>query len=115
MPGWRTRTCGCPPTAAACSTRTATHGWKAAAPAIPPRRRAPPAVDDRTVLRMLRAVQYVQIGGERRRLTFRALDVEQIGYVYEGLLELEVRTADDVVLGLARPAAWPRKSSTTAR
>jgi hypothetical protein len=68
-----------------------------------------PAVDDRTVLRMLRAVQYVQIGGERRRLTFRTLDVEQIGYVYEGLLELEVRTADDVILGLARPGRWPRK------
>jgi len=69
----------------------------------------PPAVDDRTVLRMLRAVQYVNIGGERRRLTFRALDVEQIGYVYEGLLELEVRTAETVVLGLARPPRWPQK------
>ena len=69
----------------------------------------PPAVDDRTVLRMLRAVQYVTIGGERRRLTFRALDVEQIGYVYEGLLELEVRTAAEVVLGLARPPRWPQK------
>jgi hypothetical protein len=68
----------------------------------------PPAVDDRTVLRMLRAVQYVTLDGERRRLTFRALDVEQIGYVYEGLLELEVRTATDVVLGLTRPAKWPR-------
>ena len=68
-----------------------------------------PAVDDRTVLRMLRAVQYVQIGGERRQLTFRTLDVEQIGYVYEGLLELEVRTADDVILGLVRPGRWPRK------
>jgi hypothetical protein len=69
----------------------------------------PPAVDDRTVLRMLRAVQYVQIGGERRRLTFRALDVEQIGYVYEGLLELEIRSAADVTLGLTRPGTWPRK------
>jgi hypothetical protein len=69
----------------------------------------PPAVDDLTVLRMLRAVQFVTIGGERRRLTFRALDVEQIGYVYEGLLELEVRTATDVVLGLARPPRWPQK------
>ena len=68
----------------------------------------PPAVDDRTVLRMLRAVQYVELGGERRRLTFRAIDVEQIGYVYEGLLELEVRTADDVVLHFVRPAKWPR-------
>lgn len=67
-----------------------------------------PAVDDRTVLRMLRAVQYVEAGGERRRLSFRALDVEQIGYVYEGLLELEVRTAEDVVLGMVRPPKWPR-------
>ena len=67
------------------------------------------AVDDRTVLRMLRAVQYVVIGGERRRLTFRALDVEQIGYVYEGLLELEVRTATETVLGLERPNKWPQK------
>ena len=69
----------------------------------------PPAVDDRTVLRMLRAVQYVVIGGERRRLTFRALDVEQIGYVYEGLLELEVRTATETVLGLSRPSKWPQR------
>jgi len=68
----------------------------------------PPAVDDRTVLRLLRAVQYVEVGGERRRLTFRALDVEQIGYVYEGLLELEVRTAPEVILGLVRPPSWPK-------
>lgn len=68
----------------------------------------PPAVDDRTVLRMLKAVQEVNLGGERRRLSFRTLDVEQIGYVYEGLLELEVRTADEVVLCLARPTTWPR-------
>jgi len=67
----------------------------------------PPAVDDATVLRLLRAVQYVEIGGERRKLTFRALDVEQIGYVYEGLLELEVRTANEVVLQLARSKDWP--------
>ncbi len=68
----------------------------------------PPAVDDRTVLRLLRAVQYVEVGGERRRLTFRALDVEQLGYVYEGLLELEVRTAAEVTLSLIRPAGWPK-------
>jgi len=61
---------------------------------------APPPVDDLTVLRMLEAVQYVRLHGERRRLTFRALDVEQIGYVYEGLLELEVRTAGEPVFGL---------------
>lgn len=68
----------------------------------------PPAVDDRTVLRLLRAVQYVTIDGAARKLTFRALDVEQIGYVYEGLLELEVRTADEVMLCLHRPPKWPK-------
>lgn len=66
-----------------------------------------PAVDDLTVLQMLEAVQYVTIGGESRRLTFRALDVEQIGYVYEGLLELEVRTTQETMLGLVRPPKWP--------
>ena len=84
-----------PPTAAACSTPTATPGSKG-------RDGTPPPVDDLTVLRMLDAVQYVRLYGERRRLTFRALDVEQIGYVYEGLLELEVRTATEPVL-LLRP------------
>lgn len=63
---------------------------------------SPPPVDDLTVLRILDAVQYVRLYGERRRLTFRALDVEQIGYVYEGLLELEVRTAAEPVLMLRR-------------
>lgn len=62
-----------------------------------------PPVDDLTVLQMLEAVQFVRIGGESRRLSFRTLDVEQIGYVYEGLLELEVRTATEPVLFLRRP------------
>lgn len=65
----------------------------------------PPPVDDLTVLRMLEAVQYVRLRGERRRLTFRALDVEQIGYVYEGLLELEVRTAAEPVIRLRQQTA----------
>ncbi len=72
----------------------------------------PPAIDDATVRRMLRAVQYVELGTgadrELRRLTFRALGVEQIGYVYEGLLELEVRTAEEIVVHLERPKDWPR-------
>lgn len=61
-----------------------------------------PAVDDLTVLRMLEAVQYVRLRGEQRRLSFRTLDVEQIGYVYEGLLELEVRTATEPILFLRK-------------
>src|SRR5260370_11152139 len=39
-------------------------------------------IDDRTVLHALEALQYVTLAGERRRLSFRTLDVEQIGYVY---------------------------------
>jgi hypothetical protein len=37
---------------------------------------------------------------ERRRLSFRALDVEQIGHVYEGLLDHTVKRATEPVLGL---------------
>jgi hypothetical protein len=64
----------------------------------------PHTIDDRTMLHMLRAVQYVEIGTgrskERRALSFRSLDVEQIGYVYEGLLSFDAYHADDVVVGL---------------
>ncbi|WP_030902878.1 Eco57I restriction-modification methylase domain-containing protein [Streptomyces sp. NRRL F-5126] len=64
----------------------------------------PLPIDDRTVLHMLQSVQHVWIGTgrkrERRRLTFRTLDVEQIGYVYEGLLSYQGRRAEDTVVGL---------------
>ncbi|MDQ0777609.1 hypothetical protein QF026_006075 [Streptomyces aurantiacus] len=64
----------------------------------------PLPIDDRTVLHMLQSVQHVSIGTgrkrERRRLTFRTLDVEQIGYVYEGLLSYQGRRAEDTVVGL---------------
>ncbi len=89
------------------------EGGSAAPTSISGTATRPPAVDDATVLRLLRAVQYVEVGGERRRLTFRALDVEQIGYVYEGLLELEVRTATEVVLQLARSKDWPGGKETS--
>ncbi|WP_200815939.1 Eco57I restriction-modification methylase domain-containing protein [Nocardiopsis sp. JB363] len=61
-------------------------------------------IDDRTVLHMLKAVQYVRVGrgksAELRKLSFRALDVEQIGYVYEGLLSFDGFRAGDLVVGL---------------
>lgn len=57
-------------------------------------------VDDQAVLHMLAAVQRVTINRETRTLSFRALDVEQIGYVYEGLLSFDAYRADDVVVGL---------------
>lgn len=62
------------------------------------------AIDDQTVLHMLRAVQTVQVGTgrnkETRTLSFRQLDVEQIGYVYEGLLSYDGFRANDVMVGL---------------
>ena len=58
------------------------------------------AVDDRTVLHMLRSVQTVTVAGELRTVSFRTLTVEQIGYVYEGLLSFEGFRAADVVVGL---------------
>jgi len=60
----------------------------------------PLTVDDRTVLHMLRAVQTVTIAGELRTVSFRTLTVEQIGYVYEGLLSFEGLRAAETVVGL---------------
>ncbi|MEV0179016.1 DNA methyltransferase [Streptomyces sp. NPDC050625] len=64
-------------------------------------------IDDRTVLHMLQAVQEVRVGKgkdrEVRTLSFRALDVEQIGYVYEGLLSYDGRRATEHMLGLIGP------------
>ena len=52
----------------------------------------PLQVDNRTVLHLLEALQILQDklpGGksEPRRLSFKGLDVEQIGHIYEGLLD----------------------------
>ena len=60
----------------------------------------PLTVDDRTVLHMLRAVQTVTVGGELRTVSFRTLTVEQIGYVYEGLLSFEGFRAAETMVGL---------------
>lgn len=57
----------------------------------------PLPVDNRTVLLLLDAIQLYQ----GRTLSYRALDVEQIGYVYEGLLERTVIRASDTTLELS--------------
>jgi hypothetical protein len=66
----------------------------------------PLQVDNRTVLHLLEALQILQVklpGGksEPRRLSFKGLDVEQIGHVYEGLLDHTAFRSDKDVLGLA--------------
>jgi len=60
-----------------------------------------PAIDDRTLLRALESLQTLQFAKERRQVSYRSLDVEQIGYVYEGLLDQDARTADDWVVSIA--------------
>ncbi|MEI6415060.1 MAG: type IIL restriction-modification enzyme MmeI [Pseudomonadota bacterium] len=66
----------------------------------------PLPVNNRTVLHLLEALQLLQIrvpgGGpaEARRLSFRALDIEQIGHVYEGLLDHTAKRASEPFLGL---------------
>ena len=66
----------------------------------------PLPVNNRTVLHLLEALQLLQIkmpgGGkaEARRLSFRALDIEQIGHVYEGLLDHTAKRATEPFLGL---------------
>jgi hypothetical protein len=67
----------------------------------------PLPVDNRTTLHLLEALQLLEMrvpgggGAEKRRLSFIALDIEQIGHVYEGLLDHTAKRAPEPVLGLA--------------
>jgi hypothetical protein len=64
-----------------------------------------PRVSNRAVLHILDALQTLEVevsgGRERRPLSFRALGVEQIGHVYEGLLDHTAIRADAPALGLS--------------
>jgi hypothetical protein len=66
----------------------------------------PLAVNNRVVLHLLNSLQRLQVrvpgGGpaESRRISFRALGVEQIGHVYEGLLDRTAVRASAPVLGV---------------
>ena len=58
-------------------------------------------VSDRVMLHVLRSLQIARVKGqEARRLSFRDIDVEQIGYIYEGLLGYTCIRAEETVLGL---------------
>ena len=73
----------------------------------------PLPVDDRTMLHLLDALQTLEQGGARVLLSYQALDVEQIGHVYEGLLDhTAVRTTDTVARARrqARARARPRRA-----
>ena len=67
-----------------------------------------PRVSNRAVLHILDALQTLEVdvpgGRERRPLSFRALGVEQIGHVYEGLLDHTAIRADSPAVGLTGTA-----------
>lgn len=67
---------------------------------------SPLPINDRTMLHVLEALQFLVVPGvgqgERvtRRLSFRELGVEDIGHIYESLLDHTAKRADGHVLGL---------------
>lgn len=61
---------------------------------------SPLPIDNRTVLLLLTALQVLEQRGGAQLLSYRALDIEQIGHVYEGLLEYTVVRVPEVMLGL---------------
>jgi len=57
------------------------------------------------MLHALRSVQQAVLrGGEARRISFRDIDVEQIGYIYEGLLGYTALAVNETYLGLGGTA-----------
>ena len=73
--------------------RSGRESWKQLNP-------PPLPIDNRTVLLILESLQVLKHKGGAIPLSFRSLDVEQIGYIYEGLLEFTGTRADETLLGL---------------
>lgn len=60
----------------------------------------PLPIDNRTVLLLMTALQILEQKGGAQLLSYRALDIEQIGHVYEGLLEFTAARVPEITLGL---------------
>ncbi len=69
--------------------RTGAHPWRSELA-------APPRIDDRVTRSLLRSLLYLGAS----RVHFRSLEIEQIGHVYERLLDHGVRTATEVMVSL---------------
>lgn len=57
-------------------------------------------VSDRVMLHVLRSIQVAYVKGESRQISFRDVDVEQIGYIYEGLLGYTAKRVSEPTLGI---------------
>jgi hypothetical protein len=80
----------------------------------------PLEISNRVVLHLLRSLQMLRVkmpgGGaaEALRVSFEGLNIEQIGHVYEGLLDHTAVRAREVVLGLAASRKKPVAAITLA-
>lgn len=63
-------------------------------------------VTDRVMLHVLRSIQIAHVKSEARRVSFRDMDVEQIGYIYEGLLGYTCKKATTIMVGLNGKAGF---------
>lgn len=74
----------------------------------------PLPIDNRTVLLLMTALQVIEQRGGAQLLSYRALDVEQIGHVYEGLLEFTAARVPEITLGLIGTKKLPNPQVTLA-
>lgn len=72
----------------------------------------PLPIDNRTVLLLMTALQILEQNGGAQLLSYRALDVEQIGHVYEGLLEFTAARVPEITLGLIGTKEIPNAQIT---
>lgn len=77
----------------------------------------PLAINNRVALHLLKSLQMLQVrvagGGraEARRISFRALDIEQIGHIYEGLLDHSAFRVGKQCSGLLAHEGTPLQTS----
>jgi methylase of polypeptide subunit release factors len=72
----------------------------------------PLPIDNRTVLLLMTALQILEQKGGAQLLSYPALDVEQIGHVYEGLLEFTAARVPEITLGLIGTKKVPNPQIT---
>ena len=68
---------------------------------------APLPIDNRTVLLLLTALQVLDQQSGAQLMSYRALDIEQIGHVYEGLLDYTAIRLPEVTLDLIGSSKVP--------
>ena len=74
----------------------------------------PLPIDNRTVLLLLNALQILSRRTGAQTISYKTLGIEQIGHVYEGLLELTVVRANETMVGISAPAQQTKEQTLTS-